>query len=105
MDPSNLIYRPFCRNDFAGVRALYQDVWGEQRDERYDIMRWLETFEGLSVAIVALDQENYVGFYMIWPLPMTDGTSNVLGGQSIDTMTHPRYRGHGIFVRMARECY
>lgn len=102
---SGLIFRPFLATDFDAVRELYRIVWGEQRQSRYDYMRWVETIDGLSIATVAMDGNVCVGFYMVWPQPVTDGTSAVSAGQPIDTMTDPAYRSRGLFSQLAIQCY
>jgi GNAT superfamily N-acetyltransferase len=102
---SELTFRPFCTNDFEAVRGLYRIVWGEQRDPRYDRMRMVESIQGLAIGVVAFAGDLCVGFYMVWPVPLSDGARIVSGAQPIDTMTHPEFQGKGILVRLGCECY
>jgi hypothetical protein len=97
--------RPFSNDDFAAVRNLYRIVWGEERDLRYDRMRMTNTVRGTCTAVVAMIAGRCVGFYMVWPLPLTDGKSLVSGAQPIDTMTDPEFQGRGLLGRMGCECY
>jgi len=41
----------------------------------------------------------------LWPVRLRIGDRSVLGGQSMDTMTHPDYQGRGIFTTLAKACY
>jgi GNAT superfamily N-acetyltransferase len=102
---TELEMRPFERADLPAVRELYRKVWSENRDERYDAMRFTDTLDGLCPGVVAMDGRVCAGFYMVWPMPLTDGRRVVSGGQSIDTMTSPDHQGRGIFTRLAAACY
>ena len=97
--------RPFSNYDFAAVRNLYRIVWKEERDLRYDRMRMTDTVRGTCTAVVAMIADRCIGFYMVWPLPLTDGKSLVSGAQPIDTMTDPDFQGRGLLGRMGCECY
>lgn len=46
-----------------------------------------------------------VGQYAVIPVAMSIAGKNVLGAQSVDTMTHPDYRRQGIFETLARKVY
>jgi GNAT superfamily N-acetyltransferase len=98
---ADLDFREFQDEDFDAVRTLYQEVWREARDERYDRMRYLETMHGRCIATIAMDGDVCAGWWMVWPLTFAAGPETVLGGQAIDTMTHPAYQGRGLFVRLA----
>ncbi len=95
--------RPFAAADFPTVRALYRKVWrGEVRDERYDRMRFVGGINGATVASVAMDGARCVGFFMLWPMTLTDGSRAVAAGQAMDVLTDPDCQGRGIFPRLAK---
>ncbi len=95
--------RPFAAADFPTVRALYRKVWhGEIRDERYDRMRFVGGINGSTIASVAMDGARCVGFFMLWPMTLTDGSRAVAAGQAMDVMTDPGCQGRGIFPRLAK---
>lgn len=55
------------------------------------------------IANVAIASDETVsGFFMLWPLEMTDGRQVVAGGQAIDVMTDPKFRRQKIFPTLAR---
>ncbi len=95
--------RPFVAADFPAVRALYRKVWhGEERDERYDRMRFVGGIDGSTIASVAMDGARCAGFFMLWPMTLTDGSRAVAAGQAMDVMTDPDFQGQGIFPRLAK---
>jgi GNAT superfamily N-acetyltransferase len=94
--------RPVEDRDFYLLRALYRSVWDDQRDERYDRMRFLDTVDGPPAAAIGLADGMMAGFFMLWPMQLTDGRRVVAGGQAMDVMTDPRFRGQGVFPTLAR---
>ncbi len=52
-----------------------------------------------------MDGDRAAGFYTAWPVRLRLGKETVLGAQSMDTMTHPDYRGRGLFIKLAQACY
>ena len=64
---------------------------------RYDSMRMTETIAGVAIAVVSFDGAKCVGFYMVWPVPLTDGKSSSggAGDRHYDTPGLPR-AGHSV---------
>jgi len=91
--------------DLDTIRALYLDVWGYNRPRTFDQWRFFDAPYGICPAVLAMDGERPVGFYTVWPVKIRLTGRMVLGGQSMDTMTHPDYQGQGIFPKLANACY
>ena len=102
---SDLKTRPLGPDDLEAIRDLYRQVWGYSRPADYDNWRYFGSPEGYCPSIAAFEGERLAGFYTLWPVRLRIGSETVLGGQSIDTMTHPDYRGQGVFKVLANECY
>lgn len=98
-------YKSYEATDFAAVRDLFKLVWGANRSVEYDAKHWNETLIGLCPAIVGIWEEQIVGFYMVWPIPLSDGQQQILGGQPIDSMVHPKFQGKGMLRELACRCY
>lgn len=94
--------RAVAVTDFPELRSLFARVWGEPRSEAHDRMRFLETFDGLPVASVATSGNECTGYFMFWPMELTDGRRIVRAGQAMDVMTDPRSRGKGVFPELAK---
>lgn len=97
--------RELRRDDVGLVRGLYEATKNRLRPEEYDRWRFFDTPWGDSPAIIAVDGEVCAALYIVWPVMLRLGDEDVLGAQSMDTMTHPEYRGRGLFVSAAEECF
>ncbi|HDL48707.1 MAG TPA: GNAT family N-acetyltransferase [Actinobacteria bacterium] len=97
--------RPATADDHDQIRNLFREVFGYQRADEHD--RWLsfENPDGQSIATVAEDRAQIVGCYTLLPTMLRLGKQNVLGAQSLDTMTHPDYRGQGMFTKLAIQTF
>ncbi len=92
-------------DDMDSIRALYAEVWGYNRPRSFDHWRWFTSPDGKCPIALAMDGDRAAGFYTVWPAKLRLGSEVVLGGQSMDTMTHPDYQGQGMFVKLAQACY
>ena len=92
-------------NDLDAIRSLYFDVWGYNRPKNFDYWRYITPPDGICPATIAIDGIRIAGAYILWPARIRIANEIVLGGQSMDTMTHPDYRGMGIFSQLAEACY
>lgn len=97
--------RPFTPPDTAAVVALLASSLGWERrdDDRYaEFFSWKHHQNpfGRSVAWVAVDGEEIVGFrtFMRWEF-IRDGEP-VGAVRAVDTATRPDYRGRGVFTRL-----
>jgi len=100
-----LTLRPLQEADLPRLRELFAATFGQNRAQAYDRWRFIDTPYGLAPTIVADDGEKLAGSYTIWPTLLNIGGEVVRGGQSMDTMTHPEYRGKGLFTKLAIACF
>jgi GNAT superfamily N-acetyltransferase len=100
-----LTFRPLVAADMPQLRELFSASFGMNRSQEYDRWRFIETPYGLAPTIVADDGERLAGSYTVWPTMLNIGGEIVRGGQSMDTMTHPDYRGKGLFTKLAVACF
>jgi GNAT superfamily N-acetyltransferase len=91
--------------DLDLIRELYRAVRGANRPAAYDRWRYLDSPGGPAPGTLALDGGRAVGFYTLGPAPLGIGPATIAGAQSMDTMTHPDFRGRGVFVALARACF
>ena len=101
----DLCYAQYEPSHFTRVRELFKTVWGANRSHEYDAKHWNEALTGVCPAVVGLCEGQIVGFYMVWPMPFSDGQEQVLGGQPIDSMVHPNFQGKGMLRELACRCY
>jgi len=97
--------RPATPDDLPQIRDLFTTVFGGERS--LDHVRWKfrDNPAGPGIGIVAVDGGRIVGQYVLMPVMLRIGTRVVAGAQSLDTMVHPDYRGQGMFIALATECY
>src|SRR5262249_24336557 len=101
----HLVFRPITKADVDVVADLYFRCFGVRRPPAYIRWRYLETPTGLTPTMLAFDKGECVGCYALWPTGLLLDGRHVAGGQAIDSMTHPDYRGRGLFVEVAERCY
>lgn len=99
------IVRESGPSDVDLIRDLYRVVRGAARPAAYDHWRYIASPLGPVPGALAMEGGRAVGFYTLWPTPLRVGATDVAGAQSMDTMTHPDFRGQGIFIALARACY
>jgi predicted N-acetyltransferase YhbS len=91
--------------DLPKLRELFESSFGHRRDEAYDTWRFLQTPGGLAPTVVAIDGDRFAGSYTVSPTTLDIGGERVRGAQSLDTMTHPDFRGRGLFTQLALACF
>jgi hypothetical protein len=101
----DLCYSQYEPSHFTQVRELFKTVWGANRSDECDAKHWNETLTGVCPGVVGLCEGQIVGFYMVWPMPFSDGQEQVMGGQPIDSMVHPNFQGKGMLRELACRCY
>jgi GNAT superfamily N-acetyltransferase len=100
--PDGLTIRPLEAGDLAAMSELFRAAFGLSRPASYEEWRYFRTPWGVTPGMVALDGERAIASYTVWPVWLDVGGRVVRGGQSMDTMTHPDYRGRGVFLRLAK---
>ncbi|MCZ6774722.1 MAG: GNAT family N-acetyltransferase [Proteobacteria bacterium] len=91
--------------DLDAIRELHVAVGYDERNHTYDHWRFFGGPYGICPSILAMDEDRAAALYTVWPVKLKLGNDILLGGQSMDTMTHPDYRGRGLFVKLAGACY
>lgn len=90
--------------DEPQLGELFKRVFGFDRGVAHYQWKFTNNPAGPPVIAVAEDAGRIVGQYALWPTPLRLGGKVVAGAQSLDTMTHPDYRGQGMFTVLAEEC-
>tara|TARA_Y100001960_G_C14743441_1_gene864316 strand:- start:1256 stop:2329 length:1074 start_codon:yes stop_codon:yes gene_type:complete len=97
--------REMNTHDIDRFRELYKAVWGFNRPLGFDKWRLFDTPHGTCPTAVAMDGDRFAGLYTLWPISLYLAGTEVLGGQSMDTMTHPDHQGRGLFTKLALASY
>jgi predicted N-acetyltransferase YhbS len=90
-------------DDSEALRDLFTVVFGRDRGQEHPAWKFDRNPAGPPVLALAEHEGRVVGQYALWPVRLRVGKEVLLGAQSLDTMTHPDYRGQGMFPRLAVE--
>jgi len=96
--------RLYSRADERETLDLFRASFGKQITREY--WRWLEENPaGGIIRTVMEDAGSIAGYYSVMPLRLKAADCEMLSALSVGTMTHPDYRGKGVFTNLARETY
>jgi GNAT superfamily N-acetyltransferase len=90
--------------DDPALAELFRAVFGFDRGVAHAAWKFRANPAGDPVLAIAEVGDKIVGQYALWPTPLRLGGRATRGAQSLDTMTHPDYRGQGMFTVLAEEC-
>ena len=88
--------------------ALARVEYGDSEIANPDYLRWqyLDNPAGKAVVVVArADSGDLAGQYVVIPLHFRLDGEVIKGTLSLNTLTHPEYRGQGLFTKMANATY
>lgn len=91
-------------DDDVALAGLFRLVFGFDRSSTHYRWKFADNPAGAPVIALAEDRGEVVGQYALWPVQLRLGLTTANGAQSLDTMTHPDYRGQGMFTVLAEEC-
>lgn len=99
-------FRPYAPGDEGAIIELSKLTFPHLNLSLTDWRwRYMENPAGPAVIMLAWDGVQLVGHYALSPAALTYGGEPLRAIQSMLTMTHPDYRGRGIFANMARQAY
>lgn len=102
--PRSWTVREATRADDHELAELFREVFGFDRGAEHAHWKFRCNPAGDPVIAIAEAEGRIVGQYALWPTPLRLDQAIVQGAQSLDTMTHPDYRGQGMFTVLAEEC-
>jgi GNAT superfamily N-acetyltransferase len=109
-----MLIRPYQPGDEYKIVALFKQVFNAEMPIEYWRWRFGDGNPWGSTIVVAMDGDTMAAHYAVshqnvtyhGRLPCSDELEHtVLTAQSMTTMTHPDYRGQGLFVKCARMCF
>ena len=100
-----LTIRMMEERDIPSLLALFKLCFNTQPSETYIRWRYVKTPGEATPTVLAFDGDTCAASYAAWPVALTLNGQPVKAAQSMDTMTHPEYRGRGLFTLLAEKCY
>ena len=91
------------KDNLDDLDLLYREVYGVARPNGYFIKKYDTAYTGVEyVGFIAYDKENRpVAYYGVISCFIQSGKEILLAAQSADTMTHPKHRNKGMFVKLS----
>ncbi len=97
--------RPYQQGDEAKIVSLFGLVFGRPLTMAYWQWRFRDNPTGHIFVDLAWDGEKLAGHYAVSPVVLSVRGQEYLTALSMTTMTHPDYRGRGLFVTLAQSVY
>lgn len=96
------IIRPYQDADETGVLKFWADVFGQEMPLAIWRWKYIQNPYGKQILLCLDQQNNYAAFYGGIPFPFSRPGMEIRFTQLMDNMSHPAYRGAGIFLRTAK---
>lgn len=100
-----LTIRPYRSGDEAAIVTLFQPVFGQPMSPAYWQWCFGDNPTRQIMIDLAWDGSVLAGHYAVSPVVVCVEGQECLTGHSMTTMTHPDYRGRGLFVTLAESVY
>ncbi len=97
--------RPFREGDQIAIAELFQASYSRPLDVQVWNWRFRATPAGPGIVDLSWDDVTLAAHYAVSTLGFSIAGQDWLTGLSGTTMTHPDYRGLGLFPRLARSAY
>lgn len=96
---------PFMLGDESKVLSLFEDCFSKSLASELWRWRFKDNSHGEAIIELAWDNEVLAGHYAISKCNLSICNEDVSSGLSGTTMTHPTYRGLGLFPKLAGSTY
>lgn len=89
--------------NISDITHLHQAVYHRLAPANFFADKYNTTYTGIKhIGFIAYNTAGMpIAFYGVIPCFLKHGVKTILTAQSADTMTHPDYRGMGLFVKLA----
>lgn len=97
--------RPWQPGDEIAIMGLFETVFGKPMTEAFWRWRYLDHPAGGPMIALAWDGDRLAAHYAASHAPLVIDGATTAAALSMTTMTHPDYRGQGLFERSASVLY
>lgn len=98
--------RHYLNGDEYKLIRLFASAWGKWHSLEYWRWKYCQNPQGFSERLIwVAEVDDLVGHYAIIGTRLKLGDTYILGAQSVDTATHPKYQRRGIFKDLAMSVY
>ena len=102
-----LLIHPFSDQGFARLVELSETTYHgrEISDQVYLGWEYIQNPDGLALITTGEIERKIVSQYIILPRSFSVDNKILKGSVSVNTLTHPHYRGKGLFEKLANETF
>lgn len=104
-DASQLSMRAYRPGDERAILPLFEASFGKPMSKAYWNWRYRDNPVDAPMIELAWNGDQLAAHYAVSPLPMVIGGTKCKAALSMTTMTHPDYRGLGLFPLLAERLY
>lgn len=97
--------RQYQEGDEGGILDLYTLAFGSDISAERLVWQYKQNPAGQPIIHLAESSQGIVGYYALMPIRMRIRNKICIEIYSLETMTHPDYRGQGIFTILGKENY
>lgn len=97
--------RAYEEGDEGSIRTLFDITYGRSMDHNLWQWRFRDNPAGESIIQLAWDNSVLAGHYAVVQAMLSIDGKEVRSGLDVTTMTHPDYRGRGLFRTLAKASY
>lgn len=105
MADKELIYSCFEPKNELNIQGLFEASFSKKMSSTLWRWRFLNNPHGTAIIDLAWDNDLLVGHYAVSKCRLKISDGEFLSGLSGTTMTHPSYRGLGLFPKLAEKTY
>lgn len=108
--PLRTVSRPYRPGDEVQINRLYRSITGRDRSAAEFAWEWLDTWAGQGSMNLVFDLDRAEGDqliaqYSLIPTPLSLWGRPTVAGKTENCMSHPEYRGSGLYSAHERECF
>jgi len=97
--------RDYQSGDENQILTLYEEVNNREMTLAHWTWKFAKSPFGQAMLKLMFDGNKLIGHYAVIPMNVQVEKKLVKAALSVNTMTHPDYRGHGIFAYLGEETY
>lgn len=102
---SDLNLQTYRVGDEDAIRSLFHITYGRSMNDDWWRWRFRDNPAGESIIQLAWDADVLASHYAVTPAVLSVDGREIRSGLDVTTMTHPDYRGRGLFRTLATETY
>lgn len=103
--PNQIECRPYSPRDESAILDLFQTSFGKEMGAEYWQWRFRDNPTGQIMVELAWDEDTLAAHYAVSPVVLTVKGHDQITALSMTTMTHPHYRGRGLFPTLSTRLY